>query len=150
RFDRNSNITCSNHCFNEFTTPFASLIHDVNVPYNVAIQSGNKAFPSIEPIVGTPRTGVAWSVTKTTTIRAGIGIFSDLYQGLIADRFLVNSPSVASFSTSSGLVAPGSGSSVFANVANSANAFRSGYASGATLARLKQLVPLGFAAPNFN
>jgi hypothetical protein len=149
RFDRNSNISCGG-CFNELSGPFAPLTHNPSVPYNQTIFTNLKqAFPAIEPIVATPRTGVAWGVTKSTVIRGGIGIFSDLYQGLIADRFITNSPAVASFTTSAGLVAPGNPKSVFANVANSAAAFQSGFASGATLAKLQSAVP-GFTAPNFN
>jgi hypothetical protein len=93
---------------------------------------------------------MAYSVTKTTVIRGGFGIFSDLYQGLIADRFITNSPAVATFSTSSGLVALNNPNSVFATVANSAAAFHSGFANGATLAQLQASVPLGFAAPIFS
>jgi hypothetical protein len=93
---------------------------------------------------------MAYSVTNTTVIRGGFGIFSDLYQGLIADRFVTNSPAVASFTTQSGLVALNNANSVFAAVANSNQAFRNGYASGATLAQLQASVPLGFAAPTFS
>jgi hypothetical protein len=151
RFDRNSNIRCGSGCFNELSGPFSPLLHNVNTPYNQTIDTGvTKAFPYIEPIVGEPRTGIAWSVTKSTVIRGGFGIFSDLYQALIADRFITNAPAVSSFTTGSGLVAPGNAKSVFAAVANSASAFQNGFASGATLAQLQKAVPLGFATPNFN
>ncbi len=151
RFDRNSNITCGNGCFNEFAGPFGPINHSSTTPYNQSINTGLKsAFPSLEPIIGTPRTGIAWSVTKSTVIRGGIGIFSDLYQGLIADRFITNTPAVTSFTASSGLVAPGNANSIFAAVANSNAALQNGFASGATLAQLQKAVPLGFATPNFN
>ena len=151
RFDRNSDIRCGAGCFNELSGPFGPLVHNVSTPYNQTINTGVKsALPSIETIVPEPRTGIAWSVTKSTVIRGGIGIFSDLYQALIADRFITNAPAVASFSTGSGLVAPGNAKSVFAAVANSAAAFQSGFAGGATLAGLQKAVPLGFAVPNFN
>jgi len=149
RFDRNSNITCSNHCFNEFNSPFSPMVHDVNTPYNAIISGKNQAFPSLEPIIGTPRTGFAWGATKSTVIRGGIGIFSDLYQGVIADRFVSNSPAKATFSTSSGLIAPGNARSAFANVANSAAAFQNGFASGATLTQLQKAVT-GFSVPTFD
>ncbi|HEY3835728.1 MAG TPA: TonB-dependent receptor, partial [Bryobacteraceae bacterium] len=151
RFDRNSNIHCASNCFNELLSPFNVLLHDPNIPYNQAIHSGlGNAFPSIEPIVSEPRTGFAWSPTQSTVIRGGVGIFSDLYQALIADRFITNSPGVATFSTQSGVVAPGAPNSVFAAVANSNAAFKSGFASGATLSQLQKLVPLGFSTPTFN
>jgi len=151
RMDRNSNITCGGGCFNEFGMPFASADHSVTTPYNATIHVGlPTAFPGVEKIVPAPRVGMAYSVTKSTVIRGGFGIFSDLYQGLIADRFITNSPAVATFSTSSGLMALGDPNSVFATVANSAHAFQSGFASGATLAQLKASVPLGFTTPTFS
>jgi outer membrane receptor protein involved in Fe transport len=152
RLDRNSNIRCAVGCFNELVNqPFGQLSHSASTPYNAAIQTGLKqAFPNVEPIVPEPRIGFAYNITGSTVLRGGFGIFSDLYQGLIADRLITNAPAVASFTTTSGLVALNNPNSVFAAVANSYNAFRTGFASGATLAQLQTLVPLGFSAPNFN
>lgn len=150
RLDRNSNIQCSAGCFNEFGQPFAQAGHSVTTPYNQSIQTGlHHAFPGVEAVVATPRVGVAWNVTKSTVLRGGVGLFTDLYQGLIADRFVTNSPAVASFTTGSGLVALNNPNSAFAAVANSAAAFQAGFANGATLAQLQAQVP-GFAKPNFN
>lgn len=151
RFDRNSNITCSAKCFVEFGTPFAGISHTATTPYNSAIHTGlTQAFPDVEPLVTSPRVGMAYGITKSTVLRGGVGLFTDLYQGLIADRFITNTPTVASFTTSSGLIALNNPNSVFASVANSNTAFQNGFASGATLAQLKAAVPLGFNAPNFN
>ncbi len=62
------------------------------------MQTGlHEAFPYVEPVVPAPRVGIAWNVTKSTVVRGGFGIFSDLYQGLIADRLITNFPGVASF-----------------------------------------------------
>jgi hypothetical protein len=150
RMDRNSNITCGSACFNELGSPFADATHSATTPYNSSIHAVSTAFPSVEKVVPAPRIGMAYSLTKSTTIRGGFGIFSDLYQGLIADRFITNSPAVATFSTTSGLVAQNNANSAFAIVANSAKAFQSGFASGATLAQLQASVPLGFAPPTFS
>ena len=57
---------------------------------------------------------------------------------------------MATFSTSSGLVALNNPNSALAVVTNSANAFHNGFANGATLAQLQASVPLGFAAPTFS
>jgi hypothetical protein len=150
RFDRNSNIQCGANCFNEFGTTFQQADHTATTPYNAVIKTGlNQAFPSVEKVVPTPRVGFAWNVTKSTVIRGGVGLFTDLYQGLIADRFFTNSPAVATFTTSSGLVALNNPNSAFAIVANSARAFQNGFASGATLAQLQASVP-GFSKPNFD
>ncbi len=152
RLDRNSNIHCAAGCFNELIgQPFGQVSHNVTTPYNSSIQTGLKAaFPSVEPFVPEPRIGIAYNLRQSTVLRGGFGIFSDLYQGLIADRFITNSPNVASFTTSSGLVAQNNPNSAFAAVSNSFKALQSGFANGATLAQLKALVPLGFSTPNFN
>lgn len=151
RFDRNSNIKCSAGCFNELATqPFGQLSHSATTPYNAAIVTGLKeAFPSVEPIVVEPRVGFAYNARSSTVLRGGFGVFSDLYQGLIADRLITNAPAVAAFTTYDGLVALNNPNSVFAAVANSNAAFQQGFASGATVAQLMNSVP-GFNTPNFN
>ncbi|HEY1945438.1 MAG TPA: TonB-dependent receptor [Bryobacteraceae bacterium] len=151
RFDRNSNITCGVGCFTELNgQPFAQVAHSATTPYNASIQTGLKsAFPNVESIVPAPRVGFAYSATSRTVIRGGFGVFSDLYQGLIADRLITNAPSVASFTTTSGAAAPGVANSAFANVSNSYNAFYGGFAGGATVGQLSAAVP-GFTHPNFN
>jgi hypothetical protein len=151
RMDRNSNINCGSGCFNQLLSPFATAGHDVNTPYNQSIHTGIKdAFPGLQGFVPVPRIGVAYSPLKATTIRGGFGVFTDLYQGLLADRFITNSPGVAAFTTTTGNVALNDPNSAFASVANSNAAFQNGFANGATLAGLKAAVPLGFAAPIYN
>ncbi len=151
RFDRNSNISCKGGCFNELVSqPFGQLNQPATTPYNAAINTGLKqAFPSIEPIVVEPRIGIAYSPTRKTVVRGGFGIFSDLYQGLIADRLITNAPNVASFTAQNGLVALNNPGSVFSAVANSNAAFQNGFRGGATLAQLQQQV-VGFSRPNIN
>lgn len=150
RFDRNSNITCKFNCFSELSGPFAGVDHTAATPYNSAIKTGiGQAFPSVEKGVFAPRVGIAYTVTKSTVIRGGFGIFSDLYQGLIADRFITNAPQVASFSTGAGSAAYGGGGSAQAKVADSFAAFQKGFAAGATYAQLASSVP-GFSRPTFN
>jgi hypothetical protein len=151
RVDRNSNINCPGHCYNELLSPFAQASHSATTPFNSTIHTNlENAFPSLQKAVPEPRIGLAYSLRPTTVIRGGFGIFSDLYQALIADRFITNSPAVASFTTSTGLVALNNPNSAFASVSNSATAFQNGFNSGATLSQLQASVPLGFTVPNFN
>ncbi|MBV9498410.1 MAG: carboxypeptidase regulatory-like domain-containing protein [Acidobacteriaceae bacterium] len=150
RLDRNSNIQCPSGCFNELLgQPFGQVNHSVTQPYNAVIEPRlHEAFPSVEPIVAEPRVGFAWNPEGSTVLRGGFGIFSDLYQGLIADRLVTNAPAVTSFTTSSGLVALNDPTSAFAIVANSNAAFQNGFASGQTR---DQMISAGLlAVPNFN
>jgi hypothetical protein len=150
RFDRNSDIHCAGHCFNEMLSTFGQVNHSATTPYNSVIHTGlGDAFPSVEPIVPEPRIGFAYSLTGSTVIRGGAGFFTDLYQAVVADRLITNSPGVATFSTTSGLVALNNPNSAFAKVQSSAAAFHSGFANGATLAQLQASVP-GFTTPAFN
>jgi outer membrane receptor protein involved in Fe transport len=151
RLDRNSNIRCAGGCFNELRgQPFAQVAHSATTPYNATIQTGvREAFPNVEAIAPEPRIGFAWNPTKNTVLRGGFGIFTDLYQGLIADRLITNSPGYVDLTTSSGGVAPGAPNSAFSALSNSNQAFQSGFASGATLAQLQASIP-GFSVPNFN
>ncbi len=152
RLDRNSNIRCAVGCFSEMASqPFGQVDHSATTPYNATIQTGLKqAFPGVEPIVPEPRIGFAWNASSSTVLRGGFGIFTDLYQGLIADRLITNAPAETSFTTSSGTIAPGDPASAFSNVANSAVAFQNGFASGQTLGQIKAAAGPGFAVPNFN
>ncbi|MBZ5622864.1 MAG: carboxypeptidase regulatory-like domain-containing protein [Acidobacteriia bacterium] len=150
RFDRNSNIRCAGNCFNELLSTFGQIDHSATVPYNAVIHTNlQNAFPSVEPIVPQPRIGFAYSLNGSTVVRGGAGFFTDLYQAVLADRLITNSPAVATFTSTSGLVALNSPSSAFAKVQNSAAAFHAGFANGATLAQLQTSVP-GFTTPAYN
>jgi len=155
RVDRNANPACAQNCFTRFTGPFATLSHDPNQPYNAIIRTGQgSALPDIQPLVVSPRVGLAYNIHNNTVIRGGIGLFTDLYPALIVDRFITNAPNVATFDASTGLIAtdvngavvPGSLSD--ANIQSNA-AFQAGFTNGATLADLQTVAPL-FTPPAFN
>jgi len=155
RIDRNSNPTCGEHCFTRFTSPFAALSHDPNQPYNAIIGTGlGSALPNIQPLVISPRLGLAYNVHNNTVIRGGIGLFTDLYPAVIVDRFLTNAPNVSTFDANSGLIATDLNGAVVPGSLNDANiqsnaAFQAGFANGATLADLQAATPL-FTPPTFN
>ncbi len=143
RIDRNANPTCKQDCFARLISPFANLSHDVNVPYNQAIQTNiSHAFPDVEKAVASPRFGFAYNIKPNTVIRGGFGIFDDLFPSVLVDRFLTNSPNVNNFTIGNGdpsvagqLLAPVPGS-IFAT-ANTANAtFQSQFKNGITFAGL--------------
>jgi len=152
RMDRNSNIQCPGGCFTEFTGQgsFAQISHSAAIPYNQTILTRlPEAFGNVDAITPQPRVGIAYSITKSTVLRGGVGLFADALPGLLANRFITNSPTVSIFNTSSGLVATGVPNSVFAKVSRSNSALQQGFANGDTLAELQAQVPLGFAPPQF-
>jgi len=176
RADRNSDEYCRTACFNELASPFNQLSHDQTVPYNVAVQTGlHQAFPNLEKVVLAPRGGFSYSANSKgdLVISGGMGLFSDLYPGTLADRFIRNLPGVASFTiknpclpgtgtppdcSQSGPpmpIQPGVAGGIFQAASASNTALRNGFANGATLASLKANLgaltpPVAFSAPNFS
>jgi len=149
QFTKSENPTCGHNCYARLPGTFEELNHDPTQPYNSAIQVGlNNAFKNFDGILTLPRVGFAYTLMKNTVLRGGVGLFADQLQGVLNERFFLNAPNVAGFTTTSGTVAPGAAGSAFANVAASNAAFQQGFAGGATLAQLKAQVP-GFALPNF-
>ena len=165
RADRNSNAVCQTDCFSRLAEPFTSLDHDPTIPYNQAIQSDqHRAFNELQKVAFQPRFGVSWSpFGRNTVIRSGIGMFTDLYQGVIVSNMEANAPTLNALSltgtsltgnpSSPGVpVAPGvtiNGiNDVQTTAINSNAAFNAGFGAGATLADLQAAVP-GFAPPAF-
>jgi hypothetical protein len=172
RADRNSDELCRTGCFNQLASPFGQLNHDETIPYNVAVQTGiHQAFPQLEKVVLAPRGGFAYSMNSKgdLVISGGMGLFSDLYPGFLADRFIRNLPGVASFTISNPCVPgpspncgsvtmpiqPGLDGGIFQAASASNTALRSGFGSGATLADLQSSLkaltpPVTFSPPNFS
>jgi len=158
RFDRNTNETCKYECISRFAGDFTP--NAVNVPYNQSIQTGlSSAFPRIEPIVISPRVGIAYQIRPNTVLRGGAGIFSDLYPGQLAEPFASNPPLTTSFNVAvpGAPVAYGAPGDLSSIGQASYNALNSGFNSGATYAQIAaQLATLGVpfsrptltAAPN--
>ena len=114
RGDRNSNPICSQDCYSRLTSSFTTLGHDINTPYNAVIASGqHSAFPNVEKVALQPRFGFTWSPFghTSTVLRGGIGVFSDLYQGVLMDELIGNAPGTVGFTIAPGTfsapVAPG-------------------------------------------
>jgi hypothetical protein len=149
RADRNSSGVCQSNCATLPLSPFEQLSHDPTIPYNQAFITGQHGIlPSVEKVVFQPRFGLAWTPSgQKTVIRAGVGLFTDLYPGTILDAFTTNFPQVTSFNLSSGSVAfneAGSGANLLA-ACNSA--FQSNYNSGGTVGSFLAAAPAGCAVP---
>jgi hypothetical protein len=144
RFDRNSGGVCQSNCASLPVTAFTNMSHDPTIPYNVSFPTGSHdIIPGIEKVVFEPRIGMAWSpIGQNTVIRAGVGLFSDLYPGSILSNYDTNFPQVNLFNVPIGSVAfdalpPGSTAfpSSGVNLVTQCNgAFSSNYASGGNLA----------------
>jgi hypothetical protein len=143
RFDRNSGGVCQKNCASLPLDAFPISSHDPTVPYNVSYPTGFKnIIPGIEKVVFEPRFGMAWSpLDQNTVIRAGVGLFTDLYPGGILSAYDTNFPQVNVFNVPIGSVAfdtlppgstafPGSGVTL---VTQCNGAFLSNYNSGGSL-----------------
>lgn len=156
RGDHNSNPVCVTDCFNLTTTQFNLLNHDVNQPYNQAIQTGqHNAFRNVEAVAWQPRVGFAWTPfgSQSFAVRGGVGVFSDLFPGVFAEYFSRNTPGVNSFTIFGGPADPTMPNSAQAQATAVNNEFNNQFASGGTLASITNaLLPLGvnFSAPGMN
>jgi hypothetical protein len=98
---------------------FASIPHDVNQPLNSAIQTGlGHVFASTPLAILQPRMAVAWQLEPKTVLRTGLGIFSDILPGSVADLVGVNPPYVQTFQ--GGLLGTVGGTALAPGVPNSA------------------------------
>ena len=107
RADRNSGGVCHTDCASLPASPFTDLSHGPTIPYNESFPTGNNTIiPGIEKVVFEPRFGLAWSpIGQNTVIRAGVGLFTDLYPGGLLSLFDTNFPQVNLFDVPTGTVA---------------------------------------------
>ena len=156
RLDRNSNETCPSNCFSHFSGDFiGGMSHNVSTPYNQSVLVGQSGlFSGLERIVWEPRAGFAWSPAfrRSTVVRGGAGIFSDLYPAQISTNVLSNPPNAAIWNIQSTgpdiPIAPGVANGAFAQAAANNAALVNAFASGGTLASIRAVVPT-FNGPNF-
>ena len=164
RADRNSPEICRTNCFARLNNPFGSIPHDQagTLAYNSAVVTGlNQAFPHLERVVFSPRGGFAYNVKKDIVIRGGFGLFTDLYPGFLADRFITNLPNVSAFTVQGATgddnipLAPGTTlngiKDGYSQLAASNGALQNQFASGGSFNSIStSLAPIAFSRPNFN
>ena len=154
RADRNTNEECKSNCFSRYPGGFDTIAHTATTPYNASILTGqSQAYESMQSVIFLPRVGVNYNLYDKTIIRGGFGMFSDLYPGLMAERFASNAPFTASFNTPAGPMAPGVTGSVWNAAAVSNSALVNGFNSGQTLAQIQAAARAAggvFRAPTFS
>jgi len=159
RGDHNSNPICLTNCFARFTNSFGAISHDVNQPYNQAIQTGlGQALADYTNVSWQPRFGFAWSpfgAARNTVIRGGFGLFTDAFPATIADTLLNNSPLNNLFQVSNDpsaatqiMLSPDAANNAASVVAAANRSFVTGFAAGQTLAQLQESNP-NFVVPSF-
>jgi hypothetical protein len=181
RVDHNANIKCLNNCFSRLTSDFTEIGHNASTPYNQSIKTGlGEAFPATNAVVVQPRVGFSYAPKGQSgryVVRGGVGMFSDLAPGTIANYFLDNAPNVLTFTYSqpappaaapdarphaNGTPTVGvdysyddptlTSGSAYSNLKASANAFQSGFSSGETMAEIQAAALAAggvYKAPNF-
>ncbi len=157
RMERTGNPTCVEDCFSRLVAPFntGGYTNGIDTPYNQTIETGlQHAYGSTELANFDPRIGIVWSPfksTNSTVIRAGGGLFSDLPPGGIVASVFENQPFLYTANVFNGSevgLASDPNSATAGGLAQY-SAFKSGFASGQTLAQLNNSVPGGFGPINF-
>jgi hypothetical protein len=98
---------------------FDSISHNVNQPLSDTIETGaEELFHSVPLAILQPRAGMALQLMPKTVVRGGLGIFSDLLPGSVADLLGANPPYVNSFE--GGLLGTVGGLAIAPHVSNSA------------------------------
>jgi hypothetical protein len=119
RAEHNSPGSCNGGCTALPPTSWDQISHSGDTPYHASFQTGrDQVFPSIEAVNFQPRVGVAWTPFGNTVIRGGIGLFTDLYPGVLLNYFTTNFPQDTQWS-----VDPGTSTVAFDNLGLASTAY---------------------------
>jgi len=155
RGDVNQNPVCRDDCFARLNNTFPELAKGDSIPFNQSITTGlETAFPHVEAVALQPRIGFTYSPfgNRNTVLRGGIGIFSDLFPGVLASNVFLNSPNVFTPTVRTGLVNGSGAGSAPEIAAVSGQAFQHGFANGETRAQIAAdlaALGVGFTEPGF-
>jgi hypothetical protein len=157
RVERNSNPNCAQNCLSNFGTDFSKYVANVGTsafattPYSSLIKAAQgSAFPNYQRFMVEPRFGFTFSPAfdRNTVVRGGVGFFTDVFPGTIADTELSNPPLDPEFTILFGGIDPSQSYSSAQQAARLNTTFQKGYAAGGTLNSISAADP-NFAPPNF-
>ena len=141
RVDRTGNPLCHGGCFSSYTGTFPSSSASLTQPYlksaggSISAQNWN-AFPKVEVLNFQPRFGINFALNDKTEVRAGVGIFTDLYPAFFVDGAIQNFPNVNSVELFGGTAATTGAGAVPLNAAAANAALQSGFKSGQSLTQI--------------
>ncbi len=101
RLEHNSNPECVTNCFSTFAGGYDQALANSGDPYNTLIQTGrSQALYNLQGLVWEPRISFAWQpfgsnasgLGSNFVVRGGVGIFNDIFPGIISDDMSQNSP----------------------------------------------------------
>ncbi len=150
RFDRNGNPQCKEGCFSQYVGGFPDTSATLDTPYNSTISAHHNSFvPQMEFGIIQPRVGFNWDTRGDgrTVLRGGVGLFSDVFPGLITEQTFLSFPNRSASFVTSGTVGVGPGTAQ-GLAAASAAAVLGGFSQGASFNSISAAVP-GFAPPNY-
>ena len=155
RLEHASNPLCVTGCFSQFAggsgNSFQQAINgfaaNPNFPYqNIpglgqvgAIQDGQRtALNGYQTIQPEPRFSFAWSPFSSSTnmftsnlvVRGGVGIFYDIFPGVIADSIATNPPYFNSFTTAFDNLSPNETTNLFTDAVNANKNFLNAFYTG--------------------
>lgn len=158
RIERNSNPYAAKGSLSNFGTGFSNYVAAIgadnfeSTPYSTLIKSGlNNAFPSYLPAMVEPRLGFTFSPPgmPKTVLRGGIGIFTDIFPGTIADSELFNAPVNPQFTIYFAGIDPSQSYSSAQEAATVNTTFQSDYKTGTFDSECAANANFCYSPPNF-
>ena len=145
RAEYKSNPACKDLCFARLDSPFNTVSHDPDQPYNQTIRINQRqVYPNTDTVLWSPRASFAWQplgLSGGTVIRGGIGIFYDSQIGDAAYLLSQTSPLVNIFTVVKNNLTPQEQTSLFKDASTSNTEFLNGFSTGKTLAEIQATDP---------
>jgi hypothetical protein len=156
RVERNSNPYAAKGSMSNFGTDFDTYVNNIgsanfnSTPYNKLLNTGLKnAFNSYQKAMVEPRIGFTYQpyFMKNTVVRGGVGFFTDVFPGTIADTELSNPPINPEFTIYFAGIDPSQSYSSAQQAATLNQEFQAGWNAGGSLDSISAADP-NFAPPN--